>query len=263
MVFTISSAMRSRPMLRKAPANRPATTVWLPSRRRARRPEASRIIGSTARTSVELLEKIIRGTRDQGRFRREQAQAIFFLLVRSSRQCDAKLQQGGVIRKFGDFVAGSRRPRHELPGHCPVAGMQRQRLFGRKTPSRGKPLFQIGGAETPERGIPGSALALNLVRTARNVPAFYDFLQKAIRNKAITVRTREVLGANGTCSLRGLELPQDFERLCEFFRRRSHEASSDPCDWRDFIILLCSTMIILLRCTIIILLCCTAIILLC
>src|SRR6266567_9053381 len=177
-----------------------------------------------------MIGKIIRGTRDQGRFHREQAQAIFSLLVRSSRHCDAKLEQGGVIRKFGDFVARSRRPHHELPGHRPVAGMQRQRLFGRKTPSRGKTLFQIGGAETPERGIPSSALALNLVRAARNVPAFYDFLQKTICKKALTVRTREVLGANGTCSLRGLELPQDLERLCEFFRRRSHEASSDPCD---------------------------------
>lgn len=45
--------MRSRPILRKAPANRPAMTVWLPSRRRARSPEASRIIGSTAADAIE------------------------------------------------------------------------------------------------------------------------------------------------------------------------------------------------------------------
>ena len=57
MVFTMSSAMRSRPMLRKAPASRPAILLCPPSRRRSSTSEASRIVASAARASVGLCSK--------------------------------------------------------------------------------------------------------------------------------------------------------------------------------------------------------------
>ena len=76
-----------------------------------------------------VVRKIVGGARDQCRFHREQPQAGLFLPVRHTRQRDAKLQQGRAMREFGDLVARARRPRRELAGHGPVAGMKRKRLF--------------------------------------------------------------------------------------------------------------------------------------
>ena len=76
-----------------------------------------------------VVRKIVGGARNQGRFHREQPQAGLFLPVRHARQRDAKLQQGRAMREFGDLVARARRPRSELAGHGPVAGMKRKRLF--------------------------------------------------------------------------------------------------------------------------------------
>ncbi len=94
------------------------------------------------------------------------------------------------MRKFGDFVARSWRPHHELSGYRPVTCVQRQRLFGREAPLRAKALFQIRRAKAPERCIPGRALALHRVRSAQDIPAFYDLLEKAIGQEALPVRTR-------------------------------------------------------------------------
>src|ERR1700724_2016220 len=76
-----------------------------------------------------VVRKIMGGARNQGRLHREQPQAGLFLPVRHTRQRDAKLQQGRAMREFGDLVARARRPRRELAGHGPVAGMKRKRLF--------------------------------------------------------------------------------------------------------------------------------------
>src|SRR5215471_4082271 len=57
MVFTISSAMRSRPPFRKAPARRPAIVLWPPSSNFASSPELSRIMAKDARASVAWLAK--------------------------------------------------------------------------------------------------------------------------------------------------------------------------------------------------------------
>ena len=172
-----------------------------------------------------VVRKIIRRARDQGRFRREHAQAFLFHPVSSGRQCGAKIQQRCAMRKSGDFVAGSRRPHQELPGHRPVTRMQGQGLFGRETPLRPETFFQIDSAKAPERRIPGRALALHFVRAARDIPAFYDLLEKAIGQKALPVRARQVPCPDGGCAIGSLELPQDFQGLCEFFGRCGHRAN--------------------------------------
>ncbi len=126
-----------------------------------------------------------------------------------------------------------------------------------------KRVFQIGGAETPEGRIPGRALALHFVGAARDIPAFHDFLQEAVGQEAFAMRARQVSCADGGCPIGGLKLVQEFQRLCEFFRRCGHGISLFYAGCKYvFIILLCCTKIILLRSTFIILFRCTIIILL-
>jgi hypothetical protein len=57
MALMMSSAIRSRPMLRNAPASRPAIVLWPPSRSRPKTSEASRIVASAVRASVGLFSK--------------------------------------------------------------------------------------------------------------------------------------------------------------------------------------------------------------
>src|ERR1019366_7708481 len=97
-----------------------------------------------------------------------------------------------------------------------------ERLFRRQAPARAEARFQIDGAETPEGRVPGRALAFDFVGAALDIPAFYDFLQEAVAQKAFAVRARQVPSPDGPCPLGGLELPQDFEGLCEFSTRYGH-----------------------------------------
>ena len=227
-------------------------------------PEASRIIGRAARTSVELLRKIIGRTRDQGRIPSEKMRRPSFssrspAAGNAARRSSRDVPCGSLVtllRALGDLTTSCR-------GTVQLPACRDSDCSGERHQFRGKALFQIDSAKTPERCIPGRALALDFVRAAGNIPAFYDFLQKAVRQKALAMGARQIPGANGGRSLGGLELPQDFERLCEFFRRRGHERFLWCVCCRVFIILLRCTLIILLRCMLIILLCCTIIILLC
>ena len=121
--------------------------------------------------------------------------------------------------EFGDLVARARRPHRELAGHGPVAGMKRKRLFRRQAPARAETRFQIRGAETPEGCVPGRAIAFHIVRAARDIPALDDFPQEAVAQEALPVRARQVARPDRPSPFRGLEVPQDFEGLREFFKR--------------------------------------------
>jgi len=59
-------------------------------------------------------------------------------------------------------------------------------------------------------------------RGSLEILAFYDLLEKAIDQKALPVRARQVPCADGGCAASSLELLQNFQRLCEFFRRCGH-----------------------------------------
>src|SRR6266404_668725 len=126
------------------------------------------------------------------------------------------------MREFGDLVARSRRPRRELSGHGPVAGMKRKRLFRRKAPPNAETRFQIRAAETPEGRVPRRTVALHFVRAARDIPALDDFLQEAVAQEALPVRARQVARPDRPSPFRGLEFPQDFEGLREFLRGYGH-----------------------------------------
>jgi hypothetical protein len=78
------------------------------------------------------------------------------------------------------------------------------------------------------------------------------------------VRARQAPRPDGPCPRGGLQRPQDFEGLCEFFRRHGHGAFPG-CLWHDraFIISLRVSLIMLLSCTFISILRCTIIIVLC
>jgi len=126
------------------------------------------------------------------------------------------------MREFGDPVARARRPRRELAGHGPVAGMKRKRLFRRQAAVRAETRFQIRGTEAPEGRVPGGTVALYFVRAAWDVPALDDFLQEAVAQEALPVRARQVARPDRPRLFRGLEIPQDFEGPREFFRGSGH-----------------------------------------
>src|ERR1019366_6389598 len=169
-----------------------------------------------------VVRKIVGGARNQGRLHREQPQAGLFLPVRHTRQRDAKLQPGRAMREFGDLVARARRPRSELAGHGPVAGMKRKRLFRRQAPARAETRFQIRGTEAPEGRVPGRTVALYFVRAAWDIPALDDFPQEAVAQEALPVRGRPGARPDRPRPFRGLEVSQDFEGLREFFRGYGH-----------------------------------------
>src|ERR1035438_8313187 len=100
--------------------------------------------------------------------------------------------------------------------------MQRERLFRRKAPPNAETRFQIRAAETPERCVPGRALAFHFVRAARDIPALDDFLQEAVAQEALPVRARQVARPDGRRPFRGLEVPQGFEGLREFLWGSGH-----------------------------------------
>jgi hypothetical protein len=108
------------------------------------------------------------------------------------------------------------------PGTVQLPACDESDCSGRQAPPRAETRFQIHGAETPEGCVPGRALALYFVRVARDIPALYDFLQESVAQEALPVRARQVARANGPGSFPGLEVPQDFEGLREFFRRFGH-----------------------------------------
>src|SRR5580693_7284436 len=139
IVFRMSSAMRSRPILRKAPARRPAILLCPPSSRRDNKPEASRIVARTARISVA--DVVIRRGFDEGRIGRKDAQAFQFAAVRRGRQRGPEIEQRRPVREASDAVARARRSHPELARHGPVAAVQRQGLFGRQAPVFPKTLF--------------------------------------------------------------------------------------------------------------------------
>jgi hypothetical protein len=70
-------------------------------------------------------------------------QALLFRPVGGDGRLDAQVEQRSPVRQFRNRVAAAGRPDHELPRHRPVAGMQRQGLFGRETPGRPETLFQM------------------------------------------------------------------------------------------------------------------------
>src|SRR5580704_9496 len=109
------------------------------------------------------------------------------------------------MREFGDLVARARRPRSELAGHGPVAGMKRKRLFRRQAPVRAETRFQIRGTEAPEGRVPGRTVALYFVRAAWDVPALDDFLQEAVAQGPLAVRARQVARPDRPRPFRGLE----------------------------------------------------------
>ena len=121
--------MRSRSTLRKAPAEASGDHTVTALKESAEKTGCVPYRQQQRADIRRVVRKIVGRARDQCRFHREQAQASFFLPVRHTRQRDAKLQQGRAMREFGDFVARSRRPRRELAGHGPVAGMKGKRLF--------------------------------------------------------------------------------------------------------------------------------------
>jgi hypothetical protein len=51
---------------------------------------------------------------------------------------------------------------------------------------------------------------------------FPDFLQEAVAQEALPVRARDVARPDGPRPFRGLDVPQDFEGLREFFRGSGH-----------------------------------------
>src|ERR1700687_6421793 len=126
------------------------------------------------------------------------------------------------MRECGDLCPRARRPRRELAGHGPVAGMKRKRLFRRQAPARAETRCQILSAETPERCVPGRAIAFHFVWAARDIPALDDFLQEAVAQEALPVRARQVARPDGPRAFRCLEFPQHFEGLREFFRGSGH-----------------------------------------
>ena len=75
------------------------------------------------------------------------------------------------MRELGDGIPGFRRPHHQLARDCPIAGMERQGLFGGEAPLRPETLSEVDRAELPVGGVPGRALARCIVRAARDEPA--------------------------------------------------------------------------------------------
>src|SRR5271155_1329106 len=100
--------------------------------------------------------------------------------------------------------------------------MKGKRLFRRQAPARAETRFQIRAAETPERCVPGRAIAFHFVRAARDIPALNDLLQETVAQEALPVRARQVARPDRPRPFRGLEFPQDFEGLREFLRRSVH-----------------------------------------
>ena len=76
------------------------------------------------------------------------------------------------MRELSDRIPGFRRPHHQLTRDSPTSGTERQGLFGREAPLRSETLSEVDRAELPVRGVPGRALAHNVVWAARDEPAF-------------------------------------------------------------------------------------------
>src|ERR1700676_1742597 len=90
-------------------------------------------------------------TRNQGRFDREDPQAVLFLPVRCCGKRGAKIQQGRSVRERHHLVPGSRRANNELPGACPVTGVKGKRLLRGKRPVLTEAAFKVGSGKRPER----------------------------------------------------------------------------------------------------------------
>src|ERR1700722_5849784 len=100
--------------------------------------------------------------------------------------------------------------------------MKRKRLFRCKAPATAETRFQIRAAEAPERCVPARAVTLHFVRAAWDIPALDDFLQETVAQEALPVRARQIARPDRPRPFRGLEIPQDFEGLREFFRGSGH-----------------------------------------
>jgi hypothetical protein len=98
-------------------------------------------------------------------------------------------------------------------------------LFRREAPVLAEPVFQIRRGETPEGGIPGRAFALAVVRTAGDIPALHDLLQKAVLQKALPVSPSQVARTNGRRAVGVLELVQNLKGFSQFFGRGRHDVS--------------------------------------
>src|ERR1700680_3585679 len=96
-------------------------------------------------------------------------------------------------------------------------------MLWREAPVFAKALFQIDSAKTPERCIPGRALSLPFIRAAWNIPAFYNLLEKAVREKALPMGTRQIPSPYGGRPVGILEVAQDLQGLCALCGRCGHE----------------------------------------
>jgi hypothetical protein len=117
------------------------------------------------------------------------------------------------MRELGDAIPGLRRPNHQLARNRPIAGMERQGLFGGETPFRSKTLSEVNRAELPVRGVPGRALASRIVRAAGNKPSLDNLLEKALSEQPLSVCASEIPRANRRATICPLELGKSFQGL--------------------------------------------------
>src|ERR1700726_1595703 len=94
-------------------------------------------------------------------------------------------------------------------------------MLRREAPRLAKTLVEIGSAERPEGGVPGSTFAGCIIRPGGYIPALHDFLQEAVLQQALPMDARKVTGADGNGAAI-LQLSQSLKRGGQFFGRRCH-----------------------------------------
>lgn len=128
------------------------------------------------------------------------------------------------MRELGDGIPGLRRPHHQLARDRPIAGMERQGLFGGETPFRSETRSEVDHAELPVRGVPGRALARWVVRAARDEPALENLLKKALSEQSLSVCAGQIPCTNRCATVCPLELGKSLQGLRELFGWCGHVA---------------------------------------
>ena len=101
------------------------------------------------------------------------------------------------MEQGGDPVASLGRTHEKLARNGAVARVKRKGLFRRQAPSGTEAAAQVRGAEAPERGVPRGAVAGAPIRRDGDVPSLHDRLQETVSDEPLTVRARQVGGADG------------------------------------------------------------------
>ena len=162
---------------------------------------------------------------DQRSLQSVQAQPIPFNPVSGRWQRRLEVEKRRSVRQPCHAVGALGRAYGQLAGNGDVPNLDRQRLFRRQAPVLVEPVLQIGRGETPEGGIPRRAFTLAVVRTARDIPALHDLLQKAVLQKALPVSPGQVARTDGGRAVGVLELVQNLKGFGQFFGRGRHDVS--------------------------------------